>query len=266
MTIIVGIICEDGLVIASDSQASSFRGVDVKRLDYTKIYSFGFDGAKVVLTGAGQVPFIIRAREIIEDKSKDQKFHGPRAIADIAEDTMIEISRRYIVERLRGLGSVRGPGQSDDGPMSAPDFALFLGVHCGTEPCLYTVYPDGVAGREDRYASLGSGSAFAEYLLARLYRDGLDLEEAVRIAVYVVEEVKKVEPHCGGPTQIVVLSAGEIIRKSEAQVRDIVQSLEEYDSSLKRVWKEIVEGPRQAQTRPVTSARTESLASAEPRN
>ncbi len=46
VTIDVGIIArkDSGLVIASDSQAGSFRGVHVKRLDYSKIYDFTFDG------------------------------------------------------------------------------------------------------------------------------------------------------------------------------------------------------------------------------
>ena len=109
-------------------------------------------------------------------------------------------------------------------------------------PCLYTVYTDGVAGREEGYASLGSGSAFAEYLLSRLYRDDLTTDEAVRVAVYVVEEVKKVDVHCGGPTQVVVVKKSGVDRKSPTDIRRIVQYLEEFDNQIKAAWRVIARG------------------------
>ena len=57
MTIIVGIVCDEGILIGSDSQAMSFRGVDVKRLDYTKIYSFSLDSdMRILITGQGKLP------------------------------------------------------------------------------------------------------------------------------------------------------------------------------------------------------------------
>lgn len=242
MTIIVGIICQDGLVVASDSQAGSFRGVHVKRLDYTKIYSFNFDGSKVVVTGAGESPFIVRAKEIIEGNSKDKKFRTSREIADVAEEAMTEITKRYMIERFKDLGSSTKTPQPDDSLLSPPNFALVLGTYCGDGPCLYTVYPDGVAGREEGYASLGSGSAFAEYLLARLYRPDLTIEGGVRIAAYVVEEVKKADVHCGGPTQIVVVKKNLVERKSTKEIGRVVQYLEGFDNEIKAAWKIIAGG------------------------
>lgn len=247
MTIIVGIICKDGVVVASDSQAGSFRGVHVKRLDYSKIYDFAFDGNKVVLTGAGEAPFIIRAKEIIEQKGKEGKFKGSRDIADLAEQATTEIMKRYMVERWKELTGTKMPSgpaalQSDE----APNFALVLGTFCGDEgPCLFTVYSEGVAGREEGYASLGSGSAFAEYLLARLYRDDLTIDEGVRVAVYVVEEVKKVDLHCGGPTQAVVIGRKGINRKTTKEIADTVRYLEDQDNAIKEVWKVVAKGPQE---------------------
>lgn len=243
MTIIVGIICREGVVLASDSQAGSFRGVHVKRLDYTKIYDFGFDGAKVVVTGAGETPFIARAIELIQEKGSETKFHKPREVANIAEEVMNEINKRYVIERLKDLGSTKAPTLQQEDLIRPPELALMLGLHCGQTPCLYTIYPDGVAGKEERYASLGSGSAFAEYLLARLYRDDFTLEEAVRVAVYVVEEVKKVDLHCGGPTQVVVVKADAVERKTDNEVRSIVQYLDEQDGHIKNIWTVIAKGP-----------------------
>jgi len=247
MTIIAGLLSPEGVVLASDSQAGSFRGVSVKRLDYTKIYSFEFDGATVIVTGAGETPFITRAVEIIEEKASETKFHSPRELADMTEDAMNEIMKRYQVERYRQvMGSAgRAPNADEEGspfpPM--PNFALMLGVTCGGASALYDVYPDGVAGRAEGYTSTGSGSAFAEYLLSRLYRDDLALDEAVRIAVYVIEEVKKIDLHCGGITQVATItSGGKIARKTEEEVRSIVKYLDKYDSALREAWRVIAHG------------------------
>lgn len=244
MTIIVGIVCREGVIIASDSQAGSFRGVHVKRLDYTKIYDFIFDGTSIAVTGAGETPFIARAIELLEEMAKEAKFHKTRDVADLAENVMTGITRRYIVERDKELGYTKSTDA--DRTRSQEDrslaFSLIVGVCCGGEPCIYTVYPDGVAERGEKYASLGSGSAFAEYLLARLYRDDLTLEQAVRVAVYVVEEVKKVDLHCGGPTQIVAVQCGKVERKTEAALRRILIDLEAADGVAQDIWRSISTG------------------------
>jgi 20S proteasome alpha/beta subunit len=260
MTIIAGLICSEGLVLAADSQAGSFRGVHVKRLDYTKIYDFRFDGATVIVTGAGETPFIARAKEIIEAKASDAKIKSSREVADIAEDAMKTITKRYVIDRMRDLGpSSKAPIlQSDELPFAPPNFELLLGVWCGAEWCLYTVYPDGVAGREEGYASMGSGSAFAEYLLARLYRDDLTLEEAIRVAVYVIEEVKKVDLHCGGPTHVVGVTKDGVVRKRDDEIREIVLYLDEQDQSLKDSWRIIAKGPRAPRVEAVRAVPVES--------
>ena len=59
MTIIIGVICKNGLVVGCDSQASSVKGVPVKRTEYTKIYEIpvGGDGY-ALLSGAGTGPLL----------------------------------------------------------------------------------------------------------------------------------------------------------------------------------------------------------------
>jgi len=246
MTIIAGLICEEGIVIASDSQAGSFKGVHVKRLDYTKIYDFTVNGTTIVATGSGETPFITRAIEILEDKTKDGKFHKPREVADLAESVMNEVSKRYIFDRGKELGFSKSPS----GPILPQlqedrtlGFALMLGVCCQEKTAIYTVYPDGVAEKAEEYASLGSGSAFAEYLLPRLYRDDLTLDEATRVCVYVVEEVKKVDVHCGGPTQAVAVGCKRgVSRKTDKEMRTILDDLKQADEVSMEMWQVISKG------------------------
>jgi 20S proteasome alpha/beta subunit len=244
VTILVGIICKDGVVVASDSQAGSFKGVDVKRLDYTKIYDFSFGETKVAMTGAGEVPFIARAIELFEERAAEKHFHKAREIADLTEDVMNEINKRYVVQRMKDLGYQKSPG-TPRAQLPAGDtlgFSLMLGVCCNNKPILYTVYPDGVAERGERYASLGSGSAFADYLLARLCTDDLSVDEAVRVAVYVIEEVKKVDLYCGGPTQVVAVTKHGIDRKDDNAIRKLVADLQRADKMSLGIWRLISKG------------------------
>src|SRR5205809_1702329 len=137
MTIIVGIICKDGVVIASDSQAGAFKGVEVKRLDYTKIYDYTIGGTNLAITGAGEVPFIARAVELFEEKTAEKTFHKPREIADLAEDVMNDINKRYVVQRMKDLGYQRSPAPKAQGPGETLGFSLMLGVCCTATPILY---------------------------------------------------------------------------------------------------------------------------------
>jgi GGDEF domain-containing protein len=68
VTIIVGVLCKDGLAVASDSQAQSFRGVETKRMDYLKIHEIcnEKDGC-LVAVGAGMVAFISKTIDKLAD-------------------------------------------------------------------------------------------------------------------------------------------------------------------------------------------------------
>lgn len=247
MTIIVGVICKDGLVLASDSQAGSLRGVHVKRLDYTKIYNFSFDGMTIAITGAGETPFITRAIEIFEEKAKETKFHKPRDVGDLAESVVNEITKRYIFQRDKELGFAKSPSVAER-PKLQDDrslgFALMVATCVNGTPAIYTVYADGISAKEEGYASLGSGSAFAEYLLPRLHNKDLTLEQATRVCVYVVEEVKKVDVHCGGPTQVVSINCkGGVSRKNEDEMKKVLKDLEAADKVAVGMWRMFSEGP-----------------------
>lgn len=184
MTIIVGIICEDGLVLGCDSQASSMKGVPVKRTEYTKIYEIPVGGdVYALLSGAGTGAFVTRASELLVDKCKNTVCQTPREFADVCEDVVTELFKRYVIDKSKALGisktrtaqGVRDSIQWQDESLEPPGVILMTGVQCGDsknpEWCLYTVHPDGVAEKADRYDAIGSGSAIAEYPSEIVFRE-----------------------------------------------------------------------------------------------
>jgi len=235
MTIIVGIICKDGIVLAADSQETYRRGVAVKRLGFEKIRTVIERGpAKVVMVGSGEGPFISRAAELLEAKLQSSLLPSPRIIADLAEDTLTEINSRYVVDRAVKL-------KLDHSEVNEPDLALMLGIFwkdaAKTDMNIFTIFPDGVAEKEAGYASLGSGSAYAEYLLARMYRDTITVEQGCKIAAYAVEQVKEVEPNCGGPTFITVIQGDGIHKLTREQINQIVIQMNASDVMLRVIWR-----------------------------
>jgi len=247
MTIIIGIVCEDGIIIASDSQAMTSRGVDVKRLDYTKIHGFNLNSdLKVLITGAGETPFITRAIELLQARWREKRVQTTRELADLAEETMNAIQKRYVVDRMKELG-ITGSKSLEAQRLTKPSrlqeigrppsFALLLGAVSKDENAIYMVHPDGVAEKAERYISLGSGSAYAEYLLARLCCEGLKLEEALKLGIYIIEEVKKIDPNCGGFTQVALATTLGINHKTDPEVKKLSDDIMTKDMEFTKLWR-----------------------------
>ncbi len=191
---------------------------------------------------------MMRAKEIVEEKGKVESIHSSRGLASLVETAVSELANQLLGDHLKGPGDPKGPGlvfQSGD----EPNLALILGTYCEDEPCLYTVHSEGVTERKEGYASVGSGSALAEYLLTKLYRSALTLDQAIRMAVFVVEEVRKAGSHSYGPTRVVVVRRGGIERKTEAEIIEIVKWSERCDQMIKAACEIVVRGPKEQRSR-----------------
>jgi 20S proteasome alpha/beta subunit len=235
MSIIVGIVCKEGIIIASDSQESNN---EMKRSGIRKIYDtdvFGFTDVEIVIAGVGDFAYISRAVELIKENGFTPHFKKPRDIADIAEQAIGEMRDRY----GRDL-----------------NLALLLGVWCkyipGTDKRsshpfgLYNIFPPeeeeliGIAESVTGYSALGTGGSFARYLFDRFHNGNnptinLTMDAAVREAVYVIEEVKKVDLYCSGETYVACIRQGKgVEHRSQKDIRQIVADLEKKDLTIKR--------------------------------
>ncbi len=252
MTVLIGILCKDGIVIASDSQESDDE--DVKRLGVRKIYDtevFGFTDVAIAMAGAGTFAYVSRAIELITDKGYGPFFTRPRQVADIVEDAVGEIAKRH--------------GKGEDG--RGLDFELLLGVWCKNAPkgdpedlddppCpigLYCISPPtageklGLAEKVDDYAAMGSGGLFARYLLNRLHDDGppttdLTMDEMLYEAIYVIIEVNKIDLYCGGDIHAVrIPSVGtKVINVGKESIKKIILALDKQDRLVRQNQREVI--------------------------
>lgn len=252
MTIIVGIVCKDGLVVTADSQAESWRGVAVKRLDYHKITVFPQTGdLYVIVSGAGIGTFISKATDKLKTKYESTKISTAEKLSDEAEEVMTDMQKRYVVEKMDklGIGGVLHDHKrlrKTQADFEMPNFILMVGCITkeGENPTIYTIGRDGVSERAEKFASTGSGSAYAEYLLTKMYRDDIMVEQAKKLGVLIIEEVKRIDPGCGGPTQVVVLTKKGIIKLNPEQIKEIAEEVFQIDGCASKTWWAVVNGEK----------------------
>jgi len=235
LTIIVGIKCSDGTLVASDTQSEFDRGVSVKRLNANKIHCFDC----YAVAGAGIVAHIEKAAKVIGRalnagiREKGENLNEDEVI-DILEKTITRVHKEYNIDRSRFLND---PNERE--------FFQPLLICCGVtssenndyHSCLSIVHSAGLVEPIDDYATAGSGAAYAELILKNYYRNDINVNEAIPIAIYAVNEVKQIDPSCGGETRVVIVTEGKLKELSEEQIRDIVQKTQH---PLDVVWKYIL--------------------------
>lgn len=221
MTIILGLKCKDGVVIGCDSQVGYERGVPIKRLNANKIYCLTDNFAAV---GAGTVAHIekviseLRSKLVEEELKKRSLLTEPECI-DIIEGIVTALHKDYNIERSRFLGT-------NERDFFDPIVILAgrIGLEEGKEAYgLFLVHSNGVAEVIDDYATAGSGAAFAELLLKNLYFKDIDLETALSIASYTINEVKEIDPYCGGPTKLGFFTSEGFTELDEEKISSLSQ-------------------------------------------
>lgn len=220
MSVAIGIRCVDGIVIACDSQVGFGRGVPVKRLNANKIYS---EANKFAVVAAGAVAHIERTWSAIcsalkeEERKKGSLLNEDEYVSAI-EPTMVTLHKVYNIDRSGYLGT-------NEKEFFNP-ILVFAGKTLEEEKeslCLYIVHREGLAEPLSDYGTAGSGAAFAELLLKSLYFEDIKVEDALPIVAYTINEVKEIDPNCGGPTKIGILKLEGFQELKEAEISQLLE-------------------------------------------
>ncbi len=163
-TTIIGIVCKDGVVMASDRQSTA--GTIVMNKDSKKTLRIN---DYLLFSGTGMVSGIQRTSKLLaaELKLKELKSKSRPSIRQaaslLAAITYADIRQPSMVVNI--VGSLVG-GYNEDGT---------------TE--LYTIAPDGSVIRvEDYDANFGSGMPYVLGLLERQYKKDMTVKEGVELA------------------------------------------------------------------------------------
>ena len=201
MTIIVGIICKDNIVVGSDGQTSATTSQTAKRLDADKIAVVTLqDGTPALVAESGSSVITGRLIELMREDAKATKATDYRAPADCAERAVRKLKAELLIPLLP---ADRTAEELQDIYNSYAAALLIAYYHNKTEPFLFSIdFSVGIACREYKYALLGCGYNVAELLAGWFDFSEMVFAQAVVTVAFMIGEVKKVDAFCGGPTNV----------------------------------------------------------------
>ena len=248
MTLIVGILCSDGVVIASDGAAtlgspgSPTVRQEVKKLDIIS--------DKIVVGVSGPVGLGQKMKETIANQYNSKVFSSktPLEVSSLISDGM----RTHIVplfQTAKVTAPVVGNGMAGTNVMSSSVVAMII----QRKPALFQFAYDAAseqATEDIPFIAVGSGQGLADPFLAFLrrifWKDHLPtLNEGIFAALWAVEQAIIVNP--GGvskPIQVAVLTEedGGVARELDAtELEEHYQSIQAAENKLSTYKTEIIE-------------------------
>jgi hypothetical protein len=122
--------------------------------------------------------------------------------------TVSDMGDKAIAEEIRKLKTpFEGPEfkmEEFQNILRGFDSTFMIAHYYKGEPYIFTAdfYPGRFSRRNSTHFSIGCGSPIANFLLDGFDFSNLETTAAAAVLVYVIEEVKKFDPRCGGPTSI----------------------------------------------------------------
>lgn len=214
MTLVIGLKAKDGVVLASDSRASS---VITSNDTVQKIFKLGEHSAMGIAGDGGLAMYFL-------DQIKAGLNHGT-GIADLAEQVRVKGKTTFndFFEHLT--------------PEKRPSLSLLLiGYTVDNKPEMYTLQSGdnfvprkGVTGFE----CIGV-PYFANYLLNRLYESDIKTEAGAEMCVLCIQETGSQDRGVGGPTRVATFSATKSFQEmSSSEVEKLKQKAEQFQISRK---------------------------------
>ncbi|MBU2104751.1 MAG: proteasome subunit beta [Nanoarchaeota archaeon] len=164
-TTILGIVCKDGVVMASDRQGTLGQSIVGSKHEIKVVQLNDY----LLIAGAGSVSDIQKSRKVLPAELKLKELRSK--------------SRPTIRQSASLLASILYSGIRQ--PSMIPFQAGFLlgGFNEDGSMGLYSLYPDGSLIKvEDYDASVGSGMPYVLGLLERQYKKGISVKEGIELA------------------------------------------------------------------------------------
>ena len=196
-TTTVGLVCKDGIVLASDRRAT--MGYLIASKDIDKIYKLTDRIAMTIAGGVGDAQALIR---LMQAEANLYRFkHGKNITVKAAANLLSNVLHNY----------------------KFYPFYVQL-VIAGTEdkPEVYSL--DALGGlSEEKYVSTGSGSPVAYGLLEELYKDGGSIKDNARAAAKAIAAAMKRDAATGERVDLVTITKAGFKRYERADVEKLLQ-------------------------------------------
>jgi len=210
MTIALGILASDGIVLCSDSRYTSSS-----KSDRDKIFSW--------LDGGDAVCFALTGNEINAKMAIDECREVLAAIP-VGKRTIITL-KKAIRQTLKPLQeSYVDKVPSDERDRARFDFVIAIVSSANKKAGLFLTSDGAIAEITDK-ACVGTGGYLVEYILRKLGDDRLTTDQAVMLAMQALVAAKEHDAYCGGYSQFLTVKSGIVsavvpydIRQAEEQI------------------------------------------------
>jgi 20S proteasome alpha/beta subunit len=201
VTLIIGIICKDAIVLAADSQTT--KGIS-KQPGTNKISVVKFSNGKALVAESGSASLSNRAIQIFQTKAEGVKMENELSVAKIAEEAVREI--RNSLTSLHP-GNTSPTDWQDFFGQEINYFELMVAYYFGDKPCLYKLNPLWCIPVPTTSYFMTSGIAgdLANYILKEHTEPKMDSEFASVIAIKVVEDAIEYVEGCGSPPRVALI-------------------------------------------------------------
>src|SRR3989338_8120664 len=186
-TTTVALVCKDGIVLAADKRATSGYLIAFKKFE--KIISITED---IAVTVAGTVSDVQLLTKYIKAELRLKKIRTGR------ENTVKEAANllaALVYSNIRKLSMIPGISHFLIGGKDESGFHV------------YDLSPDGSIVEIDDYVSSGSGSVIAYGVLETLYKNGMSVEEGIKLAGKSINAAVQRDIASGNGIDIVTITA-----------------------------------------------------------
>ena len=197
-TTTVGIVCRDGVVMATEKRATMGNFIASKRAK--KIYKISDRVAMTTAGSVGDAQFLVRLIKVEMNLYEIRKEERPsvRAIATMTSNLLNSVRYfPYLVQLL--IGGIDDRGAS-----------------------IYSIDPIGGAIEETDIVATGSGSPMAYGVLEDAYRDGITVDEAVELAVRAIHSAMRRDSASGDGIDVVKITEDGYYELGREEVEQIL--------------------------------------------
>jgi len=186
MSIGVGLVCKDGIVIAADTLYEGKSRVYARKLWGVHLKK-GKDNLTWALAGAGLDEHIRLVLDAIQERTRElRSFRG-------VKDAIDETTTDFYQKRVWTQPDIT----KDDWPQ------FLIAISQKDRQQLFTVNSSGgLAAVTESFANIGAGDAIADYLAQTFFRPEAGIVAAQFLAPYIVKQAKDFGRGCGGKTHL----------------------------------------------------------------
>jgi len=200
VTLLAGIICKDGIVVASDSQTTWDSGKSWNANKMTEL-EHPYGRALVAESGA-EITSAAMVEELVKLAGDKQQFDEHKLSG------LAELAVRKVRQRLRAQNFECSSEELQDIIWKQElDSKIMIAHYDGNRPVIDTIGLTAVIPKRAKsfFEAVGTGSDLATYLLTDLCTPKMDCRTASVTAVLVTEIVKRHDRYCGGPVKLGIL-------------------------------------------------------------